>query len=47
VAKQPKVMATGVEAGKLLGQRFKAGHDRMAVTRKMQEKMMAMFASSA
>ncbi|MDX2454850.1 flavodoxin family protein [Desulfosarcina sp.] len=47
VAKQPKVMAAAVEAGKLLGQRLKNGHDRMAVTRKVQEKMMAMFASSA
>ena len=47
VAKQPKVVATAVEAGKLLGQRLTNGHDRMAVTRKMQAKMMAMFDSSA
>ena len=40
-------MVGAVEAGKLLGQRLKEGHDRMVVTRKMQEKMMAMFASSA
>ena len=46
VAKQPKVMAAAVEAGKLLGQRLKNGHDRMVVTRNMQEKMMAMFASA-
>ena len=47
VAKQPKVMVAAVEAGKLLGQRLKEGHDRTVVTQKMQEKMMAMFASSA
>jgi multimeric flavodoxin WrbA len=46
VGQQPKVMAAAVEAGKLLGQRLKNGHDRKAVTRKMQEKMMAMFASA-
>ena len=47
VARQPKVVAAAVEAGKLIGQRLKNGHDRRDVTRKMQEKMMAMFASSA
>ena len=47
VARQPKVMVAAVEAGKLLGRRLKEGHDRKTVTRKMQEKMMAMFASSA
>ena len=47
VTKQPKVMATAVEAGKLLGQRLKNGHDRTVVTENMQKKMMAMFASSA
>jgi hypothetical protein len=47
VAKQTKVMAAAVEAGKLLGQRLTNGHDRMVVTQKMQKKMMAMFASSA
>jgi multimeric flavodoxin WrbA len=47
VSRQPKVMAAAVEAGKQLGQRLKEGHDRMVVTQKMQEKMMAMFASSA
>lgn len=47
VAKQPKVLAAAVEAGKLLGERLKNNHDRMAVTQKMQEKMMAMFKSSA
>jgi multimeric flavodoxin WrbA len=47
VTQQPKVMATAVEAGKLLGQRLKNGHDRAVVTQNMQKKMMAMFASSA
>ena len=47
VAKQPKVMATAVEAGKLLGRRLTNGHDRTAVTQRMQAKMMAMFESSA
>jgi len=47
VTQQPKVMATAVEAGKLLGQRLKNGHDRAVVTQNMQKKMMAMFAASA
>ena len=47
VTKQPEVMSAAIAAGKLLGQKLKAGHDRMAVTQKMQEKMMAMFASTA
>ena len=47
VSKQPKVMATAVEAGKTLGQRLKGGHDRAIVTENMQQRMMAMFASSA
>lgn len=46
VTKQPEVMSAAGEAGKLLGKRLAEGHDRMAVTQKMQEKMMAMFASS-
>jgi hypothetical protein len=40
-------MSAAVAAGKLLGQRLKNGHDRTTVTQKMQEKMMAMFASTA
>ena len=47
VAKQPKVMAAAVEAGKRLGERLANDHNRTAVTGKMQEKMMAMFKSSA
>jgi len=47
VTRQPKVMAAAVEAGKRLGERLKAGHDRTVVTGNMQKKMMAMFESSA
>lgn len=43
VTKQPEVMAAAEEAGKLLGERLRAGHDRMAVTQNMQAKMMEMF----
>ncbi len=46
VAKQPKVMVAAAEAGNVLGRRLKNGHDRMAVTRKMQDKMKTMFASA-
>jgi multimeric flavodoxin WrbA len=47
VTKQPKVMVSAAEAGKLLGQRLHNSHDRMAVTQKMQQKMMALFESAA
>jgi len=43
VTKQPEAMDAAVEAGKLLGQRLREGHDRMQVTQRMQEKMMSMF----
>lgn len=46
VTKQPDVMASAAAAGKLLGDRLRSGHDRMAVTAKMQEKLMAMFAGA-
>ena len=46
VAKQPEVMAAAERAGKLLGERLRSGHDRMAVTQKVQEIMMSQFASS-
>ena len=46
VTRQPETMAAAAAAGELLGQRLKKGHDRGDVTRRMQEKMMAMFASS-
>jgi multimeric flavodoxin WrbA len=47
VAKQPKVMDAAVKAGQLLGERLRNGHDRARVTERVQEKMMAMFESSA
>ncbi len=43
VAKQPEVMSAAAEAGKLLGQRLRDGHDRSEVTARMQARMMAMF----
>lgn len=46
VTKQPEVMNSAVEAGKLLAKRLQNNHDRMAVTQKMQEKMMSMFESA-
>lgn len=47
VKKQPDVMASAADAGKLLAERLKAGHDRTAVTQNMQQKMMSKFESSA
>jgi multimeric flavodoxin WrbA len=47
VSKQPKVIQAAAQAGELLGARLKGGHDRKAVTRRMQQKLMAMFGSSA
>lgn len=46
VTKQPDVMASAADAGKLLASRLKSGHDRTAVTQNMQKKMMSMFESS-
>lgn len=47
VKKQPDVMNAAVEAGKKLGERLREGHDRGAVTQKMQQKMMEMFKGTA
>lgn len=47
VAKQPEVMQSAADAGRLLGQRLFDGHDRTAVTQKMQEKMMGLLQESA
>jgi len=47
VTKQPDVIESAAAAGKLLGQRLRDGHDRMAVTQKMQQKLMSMFKESA
>ena len=46
VTKQPEIMAAAVNAGKLLGERLRQGHDRMEVIQRMQEKMMAIFESA-
>ena len=47
VTKQPEVMEAAAAAGKLLGERLRKGHDRKAVTQKMQQNLMQMFAESA
>jgi hypothetical protein len=47
VAKQPQAMQAAAEAGRLLGERLREGHDRSHVTRSMQQRLMAMFAHSA
>ena len=47
VTKQPDVIESAAAAGKLLGQRLRDGHDRMAVTHKMQQQLMAKFKESA
>lgn len=46
VEKQPLVIESAINAGKFLGLRLKNGHDRHAVTKKMQEKMMSLLKSS-
>jgi len=46
VTKQDDVMQAAVDAGRLLGLRLREGHDRSAVTRAMQAKLMAMFGES-
>jgi multimeric flavodoxin WrbA len=47
VTEQPEAMQAAAAAGKLLGQRLRQGHDRQAVTLKVQQKMMALFKGSA
>lgn len=47
VTKQPEVMQAAAAAGQLLGERLRQGHDREAVTLKMQHKMMELFKGSA
>jgi multimeric flavodoxin WrbA len=46
VTKQPQAMKAASDAGKLLAQRLKNGHNRTVVTQKMQKKMMSMFESA-
>jgi len=47
VTKQPEVMQAAADAGRLLGERLREGHDRGQVTQQMQAKLMAMFGESA
>lgn len=47
VKKQPEVMTSAADAGNLLGQRLKHGHDRVQVAQKMQQKFMEMLKGSA
>jgi multimeric flavodoxin WrbA len=47
VANQPATMQAAAEAGKLLGNRLRGGHDRVRVTQNMQQKLMSMFEHSA
>ena len=46
VEKQPDAMQAAVDAGKLLGDRLRNGHDRQAVTQRVQQTMMEHFKSS-
>jgi multimeric flavodoxin WrbA len=46
VSKQPQVMDAAAAAGKKLGERLRNGHDRKAVTEKMQQTLMKKFAES-
>lgn len=47
VTRQSEVMSAARKAGQLLGKRLQDGHDRAAVTAKMQAKMMALFGETA
>jgi len=47
VEKQADVMASAVQAGKLLGKRLKEGHDRVAVAQKVQERVKVLFGETA
>ena len=47
VSRQPAVMQAAADAGQLLGQRLRQGHDRARVTEKMKQTMMAKLKESA
>jgi hypothetical protein len=47
VSRQPAVMQAAADAGRLLGERLRKGHDRAQVTRKMKAAMMAKLQESA
>jgi hypothetical protein len=46
VTKQPEVMKAAADAGAMLGKRLREGHDRNAVTLKIQQAMMEKFKGS-
>ncbi|MFY9941738.1 MAG: flavodoxin family protein [Desulfobacterales bacterium] len=47
VSRQPAVMQAAADAGQLLGERLRQGHDRVRVTEKMKQTMMAKLKESA
>jgi hypothetical protein len=47
VSRQPAVMQAASDAGQLLGERLRQGHDRVRVTEKMKQTMMAKLKESA
>lgn len=46
ISKQPEVLRSAADAGRLLANRLTSGHDRSGVTQKMQQIMMENFKSS-
>ncbi len=46
IGKQPDVLKSAVDAGQLLGERLRTGHDRARVTKVMQVKLMAALSSA-
>jgi multimeric flavodoxin WrbA len=46
VGKQPDTLSAAKEAGRLLGERLRVGHDRARVTQAMQGRLMAAFSSA-
>ena len=46
LAKCPKTLEAARNAGRLLGERLRNGHDRQKVTQKMQQFMMEKFKES-
>jgi multimeric flavodoxin WrbA len=46
ISKQPQVLKAAAAAGKLLGDRLRAGNDKKQTAKKMQDRLMALLASS-
>jgi len=46
ISKQPQVLKAAAEAGKLLGDRLRAGNNKKLTAKKIQDRMMALLASS-